>query len=184
MCCCVAGKRRLLHVPLMRCCDAEKRRLLHVPLMRCCDAEKRRLLHVPLMRCCDAGKGYGSARQREWRRLLPCHLCAVATLGKATGRRVSGTGVASYINLHPTPITQHPTPNTHHPTPITQHPTPITQHPTPNTHHPTPITHHPTPNTQHPTPNKKNGRCQWLMAAPFITRVMKKNERIETSQFR
>ena len=22
------------------------------------------------MRCCDAGKGYGSARQREWRRLL------------------------------------------------------------------------------------------------------------------
>jgi len=24
----------------------------------------------PPMRCCDAGKGYGSARQREWRRLL------------------------------------------------------------------------------------------------------------------
>ena len=28
--------------------------------------------------------------------LSPNYLCAVATLGKATGRRVSGNGVASY----------------------------------------------------------------------------------------
>ena len=42
---------------------------------------------LPPMRCCDAGK----------RRLLRCHVFAVATPGKATGRRVSGNGVASYM---------------------------------------------------------------------------------------
>ncbi len=39
------------------------------------------------MRCCDAEDSVASYN---------CHVFAVATLGKATGRRVSGNGVASY----------------------------------------------------------------------------------------
>ena len=53
--------------------------------------------------------------------LSPNHLCAVATLGKATGRRVSGNGVASYpkaFNTHQ----QQPLINTHHLSPIIHHP--------------------------------------------------------------
>ena len=56
---------------------------------------------LPRMCCCVAGKGYGSARQREWRRLLhqPSILFTDAT------RRVP----TSTFNLQPSTITQHPT---------------------------------------------------------------------------
>ncbi len=47
------------------------------------------------MRCCDAGKGYGSARQREWRRLLPIGLQHPST---------------ATTHQHPSPITHHPPP--------------------------------------------------------------------------
>ena len=46
------------------------------------------------MRCCDAGKGYGSASvAREWRRLLRCCLCAVATLGSVASYKACHLGL-------------------------------------------------------------------------------------------
>ena len=79
-----------------------------------------------LLNCHSCGNVGGHASQRD-----TCHVCAVATLGKATGRRAQlGNGVASY-DMH-----NKPSPN--------KTSTPNTQHPSPNKTS-TPINHQPSP---------------------------------------
>ena len=46
--------------------------------------------------CCHLCTNVGCHASERDTCQVPCHLCAVATLGKATGRRVCGNGVASY----------------------------------------------------------------------------------------